>query len=441
MTSSSSGCFYSVSSNSSTNYNLNANKKLCITGGTYTGTATLNGGTIVVDNNAVFNPATMPVSGTGNVIEIKGLCSATIPGMNISSNVDITLNNCGTVNFTAIAKASTSATMYINNNGVIHSTSDFQYSSGSYGTICNSGEMYFVNLTMSSGTNSFINNGTVILSGNMSLSNSASVTLCSASYAEVDGSWNGSSGATMNSPTSCGRLRVHGNSNCSSCNIAGYLDFCDSSGVAPTVSPPNPMVDNNSGGTWASTVTYCQCSGTVLPITLADFKAVAADDKVTVEWKTATEINNDYFTVERSADGWDYAPLMKVKGAGNSTEPLSYSINDDSPLPGTSYYRLRQTDFDGRIAVFPPVAVNAKKALVYLSATGNKLKVYIDSGDEFTTVDIYDVSGQKVFSKNEHLISGLNILTYDLSLLNDAVYILKTESVNKVFVGRFIKGQ
>lgn len=84
-----------------------------------------------------------------------------------------------------------------------------------------------------------------------------------------------------------------------------------------------------------------------LPITLVNFDAVPVQRAVELTWTTATEQDNEHFTVERSADGLTFLPLLRVQGAGTSLTPLHYRTQDDAPLTGLSYYRLRQTDFDG----------------------------------------------------------------------------------------------
>lgn len=84
-----------------------------------------------------------------------------------------------------------------------------------------------------------------------------------------------------------------------------------------------------------------------LPIELISFDAELRDGRVELRWATASEINNDYFTIERSTDGRSFQPIKKVRGSGNSTTRIDYQATDDGPLPGYSYYRLRQTDYDG----------------------------------------------------------------------------------------------
>jgi len=84
-----------------------------------------------------------------------------------------------------------------------------------------------------------------------------------------------------------------------------------------------------------------------LPIELLSFDAIQNEYDVDLIWKTATEINNDFFTIVKSKNGEDWITVGQVKGAGNSNSILSYKLTDEHPFMGVSYYRLIQTDFDG----------------------------------------------------------------------------------------------
>jgi acylphosphatase len=97
-----------------------------------------------------------------------------------------------------------------------------------------------------------------------------------------------------------------------------------------------------------------------LPIELLSFEAKLDNQSVIVTWKTASEINNDYFSVERSSNGIDFEIIKTVRGAGNSTVVNAYSYTDHSILPGTSYYRLKQTDYDGHFEYFNIESINNK---------------------------------------------------------------------------------
>jgi hypothetical protein len=86
----------------------------------------------------------------------------------------------------------------------------------------------------------------------------------------------------------------------------------------------------------------------LLPVSMLDFYAYRNEENVDLKWITATEINNNYFTVERSDDCIQFVPVGIVKGAGNSDTIRHYSFTDANPLKGRGYYRIRQTDYDGK---------------------------------------------------------------------------------------------
>gem|GEM_PF-711460 len=95
-----------------------------------------------------------------------------------------------------------------------------------------------------------------------------------------------------------------------------------------------------------------------LPVKLVSFTATPQAEAVLLEWKTATEINNDYFQIQRSTDAEQWIVIDQMKGAGNSNQPIQYQLYDHQPFSGQSYYRLKQFDFDGKTDYSPIVVVN-----------------------------------------------------------------------------------
>lgn len=95
---------------------------------------------------------------------------------------------------------------------------------------------------------------------------------------------------------------------------------------------------------------------TVLPVELHFFEAKGLDDAVRLQWETGSEINNDYFLLERSRDGEDWEPVTRVAGNGTTTELHRYEFVDREPYRGVSYYRLTQYDYDGHSEAFPAVS-------------------------------------------------------------------------------------
>lgn len=109
-----------------------------------------------------------------------------------------------------------------------------------------------------------------------------------------------------------------------------------------------------------------------LPIELLYFDALAIGAQVALNWATATEQNNDFFTVERSADGLIWEEVLVMNGAGTSIHKIDYSAVDSRPLSGLSYYRLKQTDYDGQFSysTISSVFMNSEnKSLLYVVNT------------------------------------------------------------------------
>lgn len=90
------------------------------------------------------------------------------------------------------------------------------------------------------------------------------------------------------------------------------------------------------------------CTQLPLPVAMGEFTAVPVDNRIVdLGWRTLTEMNNEKFVLERSADGKAFAAFAEVAGAGNSMQTVDYAYTDAAPLPGRSFYRLKQVDFDG----------------------------------------------------------------------------------------------
>jgi hypothetical protein len=144
-----------------------------------------------------------------------------------------------------------------------------------------------------------------------------------------------------------------------------------------------------------------------LPISLTDFNAQPMLDNVEVTWSTASETNNDYFTIERSKDGVNFKPIAVIDGAGNSNTILNYKLMDYEPYERLSYYRLKQTDFDGKFEYSDIKAVNFVKP-----SQGQNWSVYPNpsnlNGINITTaalksniinLSLTDVTGKLVYNK------------------------------------------
>lgn len=103
------------------------------------------------------------------------------------------------------------------------------------------------------------------------------------------------------------------------------------------------------------------CVNVLMPIELTSLDAFSEGAKVKLEWTTATEHDNDFYTIERRESDSTWKEVDRVDGAGTSLSELWYEAYDESPLSGISYYRLRQTDFNGQSKLSHMVAVKREE--------------------------------------------------------------------------------
>lgn len=163
------------------------------------------------------------------------------------------------------------------------------------------------------------------------------------------------------------------------------------------------------------------------PVELLYFSAIPKKrQRVLLSWSTASELNNDFFTVLRTKDGQMWEPVLKIQGAGTSQETKSYEGVDESPYRGRSYYRLRQTDFDGGFTYSEMKSVkitgeNELSVLVYPNPSQGQVLIALEEKPQ--TVLSYEVSDEL----GHVLLSGqLEALETELSLseLPKGIYVI-----------------
>jgi trimeric autotransporter adhesin len=167
-------------------------------------------------------------------------------------------------------------------------------------------------------------------------------------------------------------------------------------------------------------------SVTLLPVELLGFQVYVDDDRqVKIGWKTASELNCDYFTIEKSSDGTVWKLLETSDGAGTSTVVHQYGLTDDQPFPGVSYYRLLQTDFDGTISDLGTRSVildQEEELIVYPNPARNTLTIAFND-HVVHQILLLDVQG-RVMLRTEVLGSRLIAIDH----LAAGVYFLQAES-------------
>ncbi|MFW5758400.1 MAG: T9SS type A sorting domain-containing protein, partial [Bacteroidota bacterium] len=162
-----------------------------------------------------------------------------------------------------------------------------------------------------------------------------------------------------------------------------------------------------------------------LPVNLISFQAKIKDRVVYIDWITASEINNHFFTLEKSANGIHFSELLKVNGAGTTSSTTHYEAIDKNPLRGTTYYRLKQTDFDGSyeysdiIAVSNNTPTDNEPFRIYPNPTGSGNINIATSGEKDVDFKIFDITGKIVYSGTAFAMTINNI---NIDRLSKGIY-------------------
>lgn len=183
---------------------------------------------------------------------------------------------------------------------------------------------------------------------------------------------------------------------------------------------------------------------TPLPIELLSNEVNCNDENVVIKWTTASETNNDFFTIEKSIDGINFISIGTIAGAGNSTSILNYTFIDYNANSGISYYRLKQTDYNGNSETFSVLtSQNCNATSLNINAfndqTGNiSIVIDTDVNSDYIAV-LYDALGKKIGSKELKTLEGNNTFKLNISSLNSGIYFISIESENekitkKIFV-------
>ncbi len=172
-----------------------------------------------------------------------------------------------------------------------------------------------------------------------------------------------------------------------------------------------------------------------LPIELLYFNAKFEVDHVNLSWSTASELNNDYFQIERSGPDLNWKEILTTQGAGNSNTTQYYNEKDRDPLLGVSYYRLKQVDFDGNYKYSNVVSVindnfdSGDEVFIYPNPVHGGsiiLRIPYAMSDIKTTVTIYDLSGKRIL---EYVLQkGGKLSEINIAKLEPGAYLVQIHS-------------
>ncbi len=234
--------------------------------------------------------------------------------------------------------------------------------------------------------------------------------------------------------------------------VPGTLDFggraidIDGTGTitAGTVTGGGSTTCSSDGSCPTFTATNCTgggiCTGQGLPVTLSSFVGRTDLSRIALSWSTASELNFDYFDVERSADAIDFMSIGKVTGHGTSNVRNDYSLVDEKPLIGKNYYRLKSVDFDYYTEYFKVIAVDFSGEKSFMISPNPSDGTSLGFSLNFTP---YGNSKIIIFDNLSNIVGEYDPSDYSQSIsftnpLKGGIYYAKIISDDFVKVERFV---
>lgn len=391
--------------------------------------------------------------------------SQTLGGLIISSSGPNSIVNYGTLTINGDLNITGSITIINKSGGTVHITGSITGSGNpnydNSGTFTVDGTFNYFgtgNLTnnaggiINAGTISSNSNGTLTNNGRINVTNnwtSNSTTIINNSYIIIGGTYSGNTNMTWG-PSSYFRANIWNSSG----NITGPGSSCAALDVTTSWSYSGTVGAGNSGNVYmclraspgsgpggSLNSTQLTCSGcTTLPIELIMLTVEAVNGINYLHWMTAAETNNAYFTIERSKDGVSFEPIGKISGAGNSSKNLRYAFADEKPFEGQNYYRLMQTDFDGKYSFSPVVSSNRTKNLsMNLFPNPNNGTFTIDvrnyRPEDGVLIVMLNILGKEVYFSKVDVSSdtgSANYLTVNNDNISPGVYYVIASSNNYI---------
>ncbi len=245
---------------------------------------------------------------------------------------------------------------------------------------------------------------------------------------------NAASGTVLYDNSSTGPNNPHGD-----CGIGTPFSRC-SSGRCLTFQFWATSVVNRAG--WEAIV-YSTSTPCVIPLPseLLSFSAKLIQDKVEILWTTATEVNVDYFVIEKSQNGTDWIEAGEISAAGNSSTQRTYAVTDLQPFNGTSFYRIKTVDMDGAFKYSSVAAVSNQNVsdldfTAYPNPASDELYIALsDMIANSISFEMYDISGKLIYTKGAEGQSG-NYILNGLNDLPSGPVILKVIDENGRMIGR-----
>jgi hypothetical protein len=192
----------------------------------------------------------------------------------------------------------------------------------------------------------------------------------------------------------------------------------------------SPMVGNlNTSEAWATIGVSVQAAPTALPVTFLSFKGEKQCDEVKLNWATAMEKDNDYFTIEKSSDGINFSELAKIPSAKQSKSTTEYQYSDSRIYGAVVFYRLSQTDIEGKRNTLSIIKIinpsEGMLANIFPNPTTDLLNLNFEvDHPEKITLQMSNMNGEIILKQQLNLNRGNNLISIPMTEYQNGAYFL-----------------
>ncbi len=185
--------------------------------------------------------------------------------------------------------------------------------------------------------------------------------------------------------------------------------------------------------------------GTTLPVQLLDLKGTVQARGNLIEWATASETNNDFYTLYRATDGVNYQKIAQVQGKGTTSLSSSYNFFDENAPNGLVYYQLAQTNFDGTTTTLGTIVLNrvvnalSVVQVAPVPATHSVNLVFATQAIARVQISLFDLSGKLVTTQFADAAAGINNVQVELANVPAGMYMLTLNDGTQVATAKIVK--
>ena len=197
---------------------------------------------------------------------------------------------------------------------------------------------------------------------------------------------------------------------------------------------------------WTAPIWYTHTSS-ALPVELSGLRAINNSGHAVIDWSTSSEINSDYYIVEKADDVSDFRAIGNIHAAGTSTQLLEYSFQDPEALNVVCYYRLKMIDLNGDFRYTAPLVVLPEQTTIGMNifpnpSNGEITTIAVNSSNTQTMhLEIFNETGQLIQQSSFYSGTGTQYLPLDANELSSGLYFVRIENVDgsEMISARFIR--